>query len=74
MSIENLVSSVYNSYYEKDAFVIRFENPTNEPIQLPIDTYFDRFQVTRINALEEEQTMTSTIDEYGVLSFLVKTK
>ncbi len=66
------VASIYNSYYQTDAFVIRIENPTNQEVRLPLDKLFDGYRYERINALEEPIAMTDTISEYSVLTFLLK--
>lgn len=66
------VSSIYNAYYDPDAFVIRLENPTDEEVTLPLDQMFSGYQYERINALEENLESTNTISAYSVLTFKLK--
>lgn len=66
------VASIYPSYYYQDAFVIRFENPTNKKVQLSLKSLFKGFSFQCVNALEESLPFTDNISPYGVLTILVK--
>lgn len=66
------VSGIHNSYYDEDAFVVRFENPTAEEIHLPLEELFKNYEITCINAIEEAIEPTNRIAPYDVLTILVK--
>lgn len=66
------VSSVYRSYYYQNAFVVRFENPTNKKVQLPLESFFKGFSYQCVNALEEKLSFTDNISPYSMLTILVK--
>lgn len=69
---EVFISSLHRSYYTETAFVVRFENPTNEAQELPIAELFQEKTVERINAIEETLPFTTLIEPYSVLTFLIK--
>jgi alpha-mannosidase len=66
------ISSIHRSYYMEKAFVIRFENPMGEVMDLPITELFKGKKVERINAIEELVPYDSRIDSYSVATFLIK--
>ncbi|REC30955.1 glycosyl hydrolase [Enterococcus pseudoavium] len=69
---EVFISSLHRSYYDSSAFIVRFENPTSQVIQLPINELFAGKDFVRINAVEQPLAMKETLDSYSVLSFLIK--
>lgn len=66
------ISSIHRSYYTEKAFVVRFENPTGEVMELPLTELFKETEVERINAIEEPVPFNMSVDPYGVATFLVK--
>lgn len=66
------VSSVHRSYYDNQAFVIRFENPTDQEMELPLESMFENYEFKCVNAVEDEVQATNKIDPYDVLTVLVK--
>lgn len=69
--IDTLISSIHRSYYTEEAFIVRFENPTSEAMNLPIAELFKGKTFERINAIEEKQSYTESIEAYSVLTFLI---
>ncbi len=69
-----IVSSIHNSYYDEDAFVVRLENPTSQPQEITLEALMDTNDVTEINAIEEEQELIMSIPGYGLKSLLIKKK
>ena len=68
-----VISSVHQSYYQS-GFVIRFENPTDETIELDLEKLFEGKIIIKVNAVEQLQSMSNVIPAYGVASFLVSDK
>lgn len=66
------ISSIHRSYYTAEAFVVRFENPTQEDMVLPITKLFKGKNVERINAIEESVQQNERIDPYSIATFLIK--
>ncbi|MBO0451503.1 glycoside hydrolase family 38 C-terminal domain-containing protein [Candidatus Enterococcus murrayae] len=69
---ELFISSLHRSYYDSSAFIVRFENPTANEIQLPVRELFIGNKVLRINAVEEPLEYTEIVDPYSVVTFLIK--
>ncbi|MGG5372584.1 alpha-mannosidase [Enterococcus sp. AZ196] len=69
---ELFISSLHRSYYDSSAFIVRFENPTANKLQLPVRELFIGNKVLRINAVEEPLEYTEIVDPYSVVTFLIK--
>lgn len=60
-----IVSSIYPSYLDEDAFIVRISNPTGSSIALPNELMENNEQV---NALEEKVSVQQRISPYSMIN------
>ncbi|TGA99886.1 alpha-mannosidase [Sporolactobacillus shoreae] len=60
-----IVSSIYPSYLDADAYIVRLSNPTAIPVPIPYDLLKDSI---RVNALEEGVPVQQSVPAYSMVS------
>lgn len=64
---EYLVTAVHPSFYDKNSYIIRIENPTNERRELD-NSIMNKLNATFVNVLEQEIEAVSQINAYDVIT------
>lgn len=70
LEIDNLlISAIYPSYQDEDAYIVRIQNPTKESVTLPKKLLK---QATIVNALEDSAESDGTIGKYDMVTLKFK--
>ncbi|MCT3031728.1 MAG: alpha-mannosidase [Pediococcus sp.] len=70
LEIDNLlISAIYPSYQDEDAYIVRIQNPTKESVTLPKNLLK---QAIIVNALEDPIESDGTIGKYDMVTLKIK--